>query len=82
MSKLSGTWNGGFEASTPSIWKYTIYVLFSLVIIIAVGKFAFNSAAPRSNLVRTEKAATKVYQQYTQELDAISKKYASESQTN
>ncbi len=82
MSKLSGTWNGGFEVTTPSIWKYTVYVLLSLVIIIAVGKFAFNSAAPKSNLVRTEKAAIKVYQQYTQELDAISKKYASELEAN
>jgi uncharacterized protein YpmS len=82
MSKLSGTWNGGFEASTPSIWKYTIYVLFSLVIIIAVGKFAFNSAERKSNLVRKEKAAIKVYQQYTQELEAISKKYADKSEAN
>jgi hypothetical protein len=70
MSKLSGTWNGGFEATTPSIWKYTIYVLFSLVIIIVVGKFAFNSAARKSNLVSTH------------ELEAISKKYADELESN
>jgi hypothetical protein len=63
MTKLSGTWNGGFENTTPSIWKYTIYVLLSLVIVIAVGKFAFNSAAPKSNLVRSEKTALKAYQQ-------------------
>ena len=82
MAKLSGTWNGGFETATPIIWKYTIYVLFSLVIIIAVGKFAFNSAAQKSNLVGAEKTAIKVYQQYAQELDAISKKYASEFEAN
>ena len=82
MTKLSSTWNGGFENTTPGIWKYTIYVLLSLVIVIAVGRFVFNSAAPKSNLVRTEKTALKVYQQYTQELDAISKKDAKEPHTN
>jgi hypothetical protein len=82
MTKLSSTWNGGLGDTTPGIWKYTIYVLLSLVIVIAVGRFAFNSAAPKSNLVRTEKTALQVYQQYTQELDAISRKYAREQQAN
>ena len=82
MTKLNDTWNSGFEPSTPGIWKYTIYVLLSLVIVITVGKFVFSSDARKSNLVRTEKAALKVYQQYTQELDAISRKYAVEQQAN
>jgi len=82
MTKLSSTWNGGFENTTPGIWKYTIYVLLSLVIVIAVGKFAFNSAGQKSKFGRSEKAALKVYQQYTQELDAISRKYAGERPAN
>ena len=82
MTKLSGTWNRGFENTTPGIWKYTIYVLLSLVIVIALGKFAFNSTAPKSKFGGSQKAALKVYQQYTQELDAISRKYATKPQAN
>ena len=78
MSNLSGAWNAEFEAAGPSIWKYTIYVLLSIVMIIAVSKFAFNSAPRKSKLVRTERVATKAYEQYTKKLDAISKKYARE----
>ena len=78
MSKLSGTWNAGFETAGTSIWKYTIYVLLSIVVIIAVSKFAFNSAPRKSKLVRTERVATRAYEHYTQKLNAISNKYANE----
>jgi hypothetical protein len=78
LRKFSAARDVEFKAASPRIWDYIIYVSISIILIIVVAKFAFNLAPKKSKLVRTEKAAIKAYEQYTQKLDAISKKYSKE----
>ena len=62
----------------PSIWEYILYVSISIALIIAAGKYIMNLVPERAGLVKTKKTAIETYKQYSQRLDAISKKYANE----
>jgi hypothetical protein len=68
----------GSQVKGPSIWEYILYVSISIALIIAAGKYIMDLAPERSGLVKTKKTAIETYQHYSQRLDAISKKYASE----
>jgi hypothetical protein len=78
MNKFSVAWKGQFAAWVSGILKYVIFVSLSIVLIFAIGKFAFNSTSRQSKRARTQQVAMKAYQQYTQKLDIISRRYAQE----
>ena len=62
----------------PSIWEFIFYVSISIVLVFAAGKYILNSAQERAGVVRTKKTAIESYNQFSQRLDAISKKYAND----
>jgi hypothetical protein len=60
------------------VWELLIFVpLIILLLIIADGIF-LNLASERSEYFKVEKVANETYRQYSQKLDAISKKFAKE----
>jgi hypothetical protein len=62
----------------PNGWELLIFVpLIILLLIMADGIF-LNLAPERSEYLKVEKVADETYRQYSQRLDAISKKFAKE----
>jgi hypothetical protein len=75
---LFGFRPGGLEQKSTTIWEYILYVLISLMMIIAICKFIFNLTPERTKSAKARKTAIESFEQYSQRLDAISKKYADE----
>jgi uncharacterized protein YqhQ len=62
----------------PSAWIYIIGVSVSVVMIVLISRFVFNLVPARSEFVDTEKVANETYQEFSQQLEAISAKSAKE----
>ena len=69
---------GVSQVKGPGIWNCIIYISRAFTLIIAAGKYIFDSAPERARIAKTKKTAMESYRQYSQKLDAISKKYANE----
>ena len=78
MAELNTTGDTESEATNPGIWKYMIFVLLSIVLIVAVSNFVFNLVPERSEFIGTEKVANETFKKYSQRLEAISQKFANE----
>jgi hypothetical protein len=59
-------------------WKLRIFLPLVIMLTLMAGRIFLNLESDRSEFVETEKVAYKTYWQYSQRLDAISKKYQKE----
>ena len=75
---LFGLRPGVSQVKGPGIWECIIYVSIAFALIITTGTYIFDSASERAGIAKTKETAMKSYRQYSQKLDAISKKYANE----
>jgi len=69
------------DTANPSGWEFMIYVSLSIVLMIVAGKTLLNLLPERSEFSEMEKVANERFNQYSERLDAISKKYAEELET-
>ncbi len=75
---LFGLRPGVSRVKGPGIRDCIIYVSIAFALIITAGTYIFDSASERAGIAKTKETAMKSYRQYSQKLDAISKKYANE----
>jgi hypothetical protein len=62
----------------PSVWELLIFVPLIIMLLIMADGIFLNLTPERSGYLKMQKVANETYRQYSQRLDAISKKYAKE----
>jgi len=81
MNKLNETLDNKHENKIQSVSDNIIFVPLLIVLVIAIGIFAFDLFPNGSENYETENVAIESYKSYSQKLNAISDKYAKELET-
>ena len=81
MNKLNETLDNKHENKIQSVSDNIIFVPLLIVLVIAIGIFAFDLFPNGSDNYETENVAIESYKSYSQKLNAISDKYAKELET-
>ena len=66
------------KITKPNAWELLIFVPLIILLLIMADGILLNLAPERSGYLKVEKVADETYRQYSQRLDAISKKFAKE----
>ena len=76
--KFKSIKNSDVANTRSSPWNHIIFVPLTILLLIMAHGFFLDLAPERSEYLKVEKVANETYRQYSQRLDAISKKYAKE----